>query len=95
MNYPTETDRPENATKYNGWTNYETWNVALYIQNEEPLYREAVRYVRQCERLDEKVSYANFSDVLSMLHGFKTPDGVSWTDYSLDTDELNEMLEEL
>ena len=82
-------------TTYNGWTNYQTWNVALYIQNEEPLYREAVRYVRQCERLDEKVSYATFSDVLSMLYGHKTADGVSWTDYSLDTDELNEMLEEL
>jgi hypothetical protein len=24
---------------YNGWTNYETWNVALWIDNEEPSYR--------------------------------------------------------
>ena len=95
MNYPTETDRPENATKYNGWTNYETWNVALYIQNEEPLYREAVRYVRQCERLDEKVSYFVFSEVLSMLYGKSTPDGVSWKNWILNTDELDEMLEEL
>jgi len=24
---------------YNGWKNYETWNVALWIDNEEPMYR--------------------------------------------------------
>lgn len=26
---------------YNGWTNYETWNVALWIDNEEGTYHEA------------------------------------------------------
>ena len=26
-------------TTYNGWTNYETWNVALWIGNEEGSYR--------------------------------------------------------
>lgn len=25
-------------TKYNGWTNYETWNVALWLDNEEGSY---------------------------------------------------------
>ena len=32
--------------KYNGWTNYETWNVALWIGNEEGSYtywQEAAR----------------------------------------------------
>ena len=24
---------------YNGWTNYETWNVKLWMDNEEPSYR--------------------------------------------------------
>jgi len=83
-------------TTYNGWTNYETWNVALYIQNEYPIYRDAYRYVKQCRRLDEKVEYTIFADVVARLYGPETPDGVSWTDISqLDTSELDEMLEEL
>lgn len=24
---------------YNGWANYETWNVVLWANNEEPTYR--------------------------------------------------------
>lgn len=25
--------------EYNGWRNYPTWNVALWLQNDEPSYR--------------------------------------------------------
>ena len=28
---------------YNGWTNYETWNVALWIDNERGTYEESVK----------------------------------------------------
>ena len=82
-------------TTYNGWTNYETWNVALWIGNDESLYQDAVNYVRQCERLDETVDYTQLADVIAIKYGSKTPDGVSWTDISqLDTTELDEMLKE-
>lgn len=27
---------------YNGWSNYETWNVALWFDNDEGLYNERV-----------------------------------------------------
>jgi hypothetical protein len=31
---------------YNGWANYETWNVALWLGSDESLYRAAVTRVR-------------------------------------------------
>ena len=33
--------------RYNGWTNYETWLVALWADNDEPSYRHRQRLTRQ------------------------------------------------
>ena len=35
--------------RYNGWANYETWNVALWLGNDEGLYRAACEWVRMRE----------------------------------------------
>lgn len=34
------------AEKYNGWANYPTWNVSLWLANDEGLYSTAQEYVR-------------------------------------------------
>lgn len=36
---------------YNGWKNWETWNVALWFDNEEAIYRDRMR--RQPRTADE------------------------------------------
>jgi hypothetical protein len=38
---------------YNGWTNWETWNVELWIDNEEGIYREKQRFLRRNSEEDE------------------------------------------
>ena len=69
-------------TSYNGWTNYETWNVALWIGNDEGLYNLA----KECD------DYEAFSE---MMGETETPDEVAWNDSGLDNDELDTMIQEL
>ena len=69
---------------YNGWANYETWNVALWLQNEFPFYAIALACGSYREFL-----YAITEDSV----GLTTPDGVSWFDPALDFAELDNMIE--
>ena len=72
-------------TDYNGWTNYETWNVALWLQNDEAMYTVAKHYS----------TYDALIPRLEYRFGQMTPDGVRWMDGRIDTDELDEMLTDL
>ena len=80
---------------YNGWANYETWNVALHINNDYAIYQTAVEWVNDTLGWDMSVDYDRFRHTLSELFGTQTPDGVRWDDDTLDHARLTEMLEEL
>ena len=73
-------------TTYNGWVNYETWNVALYISNDYGLYTLAQDVVK---------NGGTYGDFVKMVGSYKTPDGVSWTDTKIDGIEINEMMSDL
>lgn len=64
-------------TTYNGWKNYQTWNVFLWITNEEPLYRAAVEFMRSYKG---RAPYAAFCRSEN-LDGNRTNDNVAcWAD---------------
>ena len=77
-------------TTYNGWTNWETWNIALWISNDEYLYNSVWE--------NKYKSYAEFYNAFKyiLLYGNnQTPDGISWTHPDLNLTELNNMIQEL
>ena len=73
---------------YNGWANRETWNVALWIQNDELLYS----FAKLCH------NYKNFVDLVGAvpnIYQFETGDGIAWSDPKIKRREINYMLQEM
>ena len=62
---------------YNGWENYETWNVALWINNDEGLYNIAM----------EAGDYETFCDYLGS--NATTGDGVKFNDPKVNVIQIN------
>jgi hypothetical protein len=79
---------------YNGWKNRQTWNVALWVGNDEGLYRSAVEYVKMRRAKGKRPTWRGFCE-FAYLTGDKTPDGIAWMGSRLDLKALGEMLAEL
>ena len=65
---------------YNGWENYETWNVALWINNDQDLYdfaHECGDYETLVNRLYEEYGVT------------ETKDGVKFNDPAVNVIQLN------
>ena len=85
---------------YNGWKNYETWNVTLWIDNDEGLYgfvRDGLANLLESNGNDwESVSLTEIKELIRDAFGSnKTPDGVSLFDSAIDWSEVSDMLLEL
>jgi len=75
---------------YNGWANYETWNVSLWIQNNQFLYNTAVACV-EFKSANEQ-PYTKFIRCMENCNQFTTQDLVYWADESINQNEINEMM---
>ena len=84
-------------TTYNGWTNYETWNVALWLDNEYFYY--SIMMMQSVKNFDDFIKKLQ-SGVFNNLNANwdwanTTGDGVLWTDPKVNIQEINEKIMEL
>jgi hypothetical protein len=82
----------EEEKEYEGWKNYATWNVSLWINNDYNLYQGAVEYMKA--NPDSKHPYLNFIKSCG-LDTQQTPDRIKYKSLKLDYSALNEMMKEL
>lgn len=76
-----------NNNTYNGWANYETWNVSLWLNNDEGLYFAMLDAIRNGAR-----TYEDVREVMGLTG--ETADNVAWDDLALDLGELDGMIAE-
>ena len=85
---------------YNGWANYETWNVALYLDNDEGIYNFMLEGLRHllAERNDDwtGISLQELRELVqSAFRGDSTPDGVRLSHSEIDWSEISDKLLEM
>jgi hypothetical protein len=79
-------------TDYNGWKNRATWNVSMWINNDESLYMGAVAFME--ENPKTRHPYLRFIESCG-LDSQTTPDRIKYKSEQLDYSALDEMMKEL
>ena len=88
--------RSNEHTIMNGWANYETWNAALWIGNDEFLYNTAKACVEFAGTENPWTKFVRcMTDGQIGRHLVTTGDGVRWDDPAIDAAEMLEMITDL
>ena len=66
---------------YHGWTNYKTWNVVLWIENDASIQD----YIQR----NDVCCYEELLDLFYECGSKETPDGVEWNDPEINRCEIN------
>ena len=76
--------------EYNGYKNFETWNVGLWIGNDYPVYRASQGY----KTYPQPFLSLRMDLMKGMLKCTHTGDGVSLWDSRLDVQAIDEVIKE-
>jgi hypothetical protein len=60
---------------YNGWKNRATWNIALWLNNDEPMYRSMVALAKDAAKHNVVVGPLAAKHFCQDTFGRATPDG--------------------
>ena len=74
---------------YNGWGNYQTWNVALNIDNDEYLYKESRNEISRFRIRKGEDLKAWFCEIAKTENGYKVFD--EWTESELNEVDFDEI----
>ena len=66
--------------EYNGHRSWAAWNVALWVANDESLYRTALRCISKTTTRGGTRNYGRAAEMFirEVGEGGKTPDGAPW-----------------
>lgn len=71
---------------YNGWTNWETWQVLLWADNEQSLHRQVCKFVRRAAPLEafdlecKTFFHSMFPEGTPDMDGVHEMNNVNWTE---------------
>lgn len=78
-------------TDYNGWSNRQTWSVALNINNDYYLYTAAVEFMKTYKRNQPYRAFVAFLGI----QDDKTTEGYKFRSNKLNYTQLNAMMREM
>jgi len=79
---------------YNGWSNWFTWNIALWLHNDYHVSQLIAEYSERQHRLGRAMDYDKFLTLAGIEKGEKTPDGVAYHSPNVNRQDLRELLAE-
>ena len=85
------------SQEYNGWTNYETWNASLWLDNDYFYYSILMmQSVKTYEDFIKKIQSNVFNNLdANWDWRNKTGDGISWNDPKINVAEINKKITEM